>query len=121
MIASSISFFMLILIYFCLGMYKPRMVLFGMKKPNRLSVIIFTSIAVMMAATMFGAGVKHKQDPLSEQTAETTKSEAKTTIEIPKPADSNEPVPELPPPGSSSEKSAGVKTDVKAEAEPTKQ
>lgn len=80
MISLSISLLSLTLIYFILGMYKPHWVLFGMKNPSRIWVIVVTVFALMFALTLYGEGIKRKQEALTENSAEQA---AKTEVSTP--------------------------------------
>jgi hypothetical protein len=78
MLSVSISFLSLTLVYFLLGMYRPRWVLFGMKDPGRIWVIVVTALALMAGMTLYGEGLKQKQEIVSEKADETpAKTEAK--------------------------------------------
>lgn len=94
MITLSISLISLSLVYFALGMYKPEWVLFGIKKPNRLRVIVVTLFFMMLGMTMFGEGIKRKQQtqeatstetqekPAAKEHVESTKSEIKSVTSV---------------------------------------
>ncbi len=80
MLTVAISFLSLTLVYFLLGMYRPRWVLFGMKDPGRIWVIVVTALALMAGMTLYGEGLKQKQEIVSEKV---TKAPAKTEVKAP--------------------------------------
>lgn len=65
MITAAINIGIYTLIFFLVGMYKPKWALFFMKTPDRFIVSIFTVVFIMISLTLFGEGTRQKQ-PQSE-------------------------------------------------------
>lgn len=78
MVSASIHILLYTFIFFLVGMYKPKWVLFFLKQPTRFLVSSIALIAVMVGGTIYGEG--HKQELLlAKQAAE----KAVTVSEIP--------------------------------------
>lgn len=72
MIYYSFNIFVLCLVVFAVGMFKPKWILLWMDKPGRLPVAMLAGILFMIAAVMFGEGNKELQ-----------LEKAKTTSQLP--------------------------------------
>lgn len=79
---------LLTLLFFVVGMIKPKWVLFFMQKPTRWIVMAITTISVMAVLTMYGEG--NKQARLA---AKHTKPTAASAAPIPVPIPEAVPVP----------------------------
>jgi len=53
------------LIFFIIGMIKPRWALFFLKKPDRFLIIAISTVLFMVAATLYGEG--NRQEKLEHQ------------------------------------------------------
>jgi hypothetical protein len=74
--ASALNVLILTALFFLLGMYKPQWPLFFMKNPNRMIIIIVTTILFMIGMTMYGEGLRQKKlsqtnTPIIEQPTST--------------------------------------------------
>ena len=76
------------LIFFVVGMIKPKWPLFFMKKPDRFLILVISTVLFMVSATLFGEGNRRKA--LEEQAAKQTVSK------IIYPSSAPVPVPEVP-------------------------
>ncbi len=61
MITAAINILIYTVIFFLVGMYKPKWALFFMKKPDRFMVMVFSVVFFMIAATLFGEGERRKK------------------------------------------------------------
>ncbi len=61
MITAAINILIYTVLFFLVGMYKPKWALFFMKEPNRFMVMIFSVVFFMIAATLFGEGERRKK------------------------------------------------------------
>ncbi len=84
MILQAINLGLLALLFFVVGMIKPKWALFFMEKPTRWLITIITTILFMIVMTMYGEG--HRQAKLAEKHKRTP---AASTVPVPVP----EPVP----------------------------
>lgn len=71
------------LLFFLLGMYNPRWALFFMKKPDRITVTIITTVLVMLTMTLYGEGIRQKK--LETEAAEKMASHALAPAPVPVP------------------------------------
>jgi hypothetical protein len=87
MVTAAINIFIYTVIFFLIGMFKPNWVLFFMKKPNRVMVMMLSAVLFMVAATLFGEGTrKNKLDKdsvsvVSEDSVPAVSIETKTDKE----------------------------------------
>ena len=87
MVTAAINIFIYTVIFFLIGMFKPNWVLFFMKKPNRVMVMMLSAVLFMVAATLFGEGTrKNKLDEdsvsvVSEDSVPAVSRETKTDKE----------------------------------------
>ena len=49
------------LLFFVLGMFKPKWPLFFMQKPDRFMIIAITTILFMITATLYGEGLRREK------------------------------------------------------------
>jgi len=77
------------IIFFIVGMIKPKWPLFFLKKPDRFLVLIISTVFFMISATLFGEG--HRQH-MQEQEAKQTATQIPAPVSAPVPV----PVPETP-------------------------
>lgn len=61
MVTASFHMAVWTILFFVLGMIKPKWPLFFLKKPDRFIVIAVTTVLVMMALTMYGEGISRKK------------------------------------------------------------
>jgi hypothetical protein len=76
------------LLFFIVGMIKPKWPLFFLKKPDRFLILIISTILFMVSATLYGEG--NRQRAAEEQTAKDV------AAKIAKPSAVIAPVPEIP-------------------------
>lgn len=79
MVTAAINIGIYTLIFFLVGMYKPKWALFFMNTPTRFMVSIFTVVLIMVSLTLFGEGTRQKQQEsetsFSKEVPETTQPE----------------------------------------------
>lgn len=78
------------LLFFVVGMIKPKWPLFFLKKPDRFLVLIISTVLFMVSATLFGEG--NRQRALEERAAKDVVSKIVTPSSAPVPV----PVPDVP-------------------------
>ncbi|MDD5580529.1 MAG: hypothetical protein PHY16_14780 [Methylobacter sp.] len=84
MIVTAINLGIVTVLFFIIGMIKPKWVLFFLQKPDRFMVLIISTILFMISATLYGEG--HRQETL-------VSASKKTAIQNPSPAPAPIPVP----------------------------
>ena len=77
------------IVFFIVGMIKPKWPLFFLKKPDRFLVLIISTVFFMISATLFGEG--HRQN-MQKQEAKQTATQIPAPVSAPVPV----PVPETP-------------------------
>ena len=82
MITAAINIFIYTTIFLFIGMFKPNLALFFMKKANRFMVIIISVVFFMIAATLFGEGNRGKQ--LEEQKSISSVNTTPVPVPVPK-------------------------------------
>lgn len=80
------------LLFFIVGMIKPKWPLFFMKKPDRFLILVISTVLFMVSATLFGEG--NRQKALEDQAAK--EAVAKIVKSAPAPAPVPVPVPDAP-------------------------
>jgi hypothetical protein len=80
------------LLFFIVGMIKPKWPLFFMKKPDRFLILVISTVLFMISATLFGEG--NRQKALEEQAAKDAVSKIVKSAPAPAPV----PVPAVPAP-----------------------
>ncbi len=78
------------LLFFIVGMIKPKWPLFFLKKPDRFLVLIISTVLFMVSATLFGEG--NRQKALEDKAAKEAISKILTPASAPVPV----PVPDVP-------------------------
>ena len=76
------------LLFFIVGMIKPKWPLFFLKKPDRFLILIISTVLFMVSATLYGEG--NRQRAAEEQAAKDV------AAKIAKPSPVTAPVPEIP-------------------------
>ncbi|MDI1276531.1 MULTISPECIES: hypothetical protein [Methylobacter] len=76
------------LLFFIVGMIKPKWPLFFLKKPDRFLVLIISTVLFMVSATLYGEG--NRQRALEE------KASKETVSKILEPSSAPVPVPDVP-------------------------
>ena len=94
MILQAINLGLLTLLFFVIGMIKPKWALFFMEKPTRWLITIITTVLFMIVMTMYGEGrrqaqliEKHKRTP----TAAT--APVQEAVPVPVPTETTKPAP----------------------------
>ena len=78
------------LLFFIVGMIKPKWPLFFLKKPDRFLILIISTVLFMVSATLYGEG--NRQKALEEKAVKETVSKILDPSAAPTPV----PVPEAP-------------------------
>jgi hypothetical protein len=89
MVAAAIDLLIITLLFFVLGMIKPKWPLFFMETPSRFIIVVVTTILFMITATLYGEGLRREK---MEKAAKQPMSEST----VPAPAPVPVPVPEKP-------------------------
>jgi hypothetical protein len=58
MVLQAINLGILTLLFFIVGMIKPKWALFFMEKPTRFLIVMVTTVLFMIVMTMYGSGIK---------------------------------------------------------------
>ena len=64
------NIFILCLVIFGVGMFKPKWILFWMDKPGRMPIAFIAAILFMVAAVMFGEGNKELAQEKAKQSVQ---------------------------------------------------
>jgi hypothetical protein len=83
MILAAINLALVTLLFFIIGMIKPRWALFFLDKPDRLIVLSVTAFLVMASITMYGEG--HRREVLITKKTDKTVKIAPDPVPVPKP------------------------------------
>jgi hypothetical protein len=78
------------LLFFIVGMIKPKWPLFFLKKPDRFLILVISTVLFMISATLYGEGNRQKIE--EEKTAKETVTKILTPSSAPVPV----PVPDVP-------------------------
>lgn len=89
MIPAAINLGLITLLFFILGMIKPKWPLFFMETPSRFIILAVTMILFMITATLYGEGLRREK---LEQAAKQPASQSAAPIPVPVPV----PAPEKP-------------------------
>lgn len=76
------------LLFFIIGMIKPRWVLFFIKEPTRFPILMITPILIMITVTLYGEGVKQAKEEqvLRKKPIKETLAPAPVPVPVPVPA-----------------------------------
>lgn len=94
MVLHAINFGILTLLFFIIGMIKPKWALFFLEKPSRWIVTGITTVLVMFVMTMYGEG--HRQAQLKESHKRKTTATSVAAVPVPVPDPVPVPMPEVP-------------------------
>ena len=89
MIPAAIDLGLITLLFFILGMIKPKWPLFFMETPSRFIILAVTMILFMITATLYGEGLRREK---LEQAATQPASQSAAPVPVPVPV----PAPEKP-------------------------
>lgn len=81
------------LLFFIIGMIKPRWVLFFVKEPTRFAIFMITPVLIMITVTLYGEGLKQAKEERSKKEAV---KETPTLTPVPVPVPVPVPAPETP-------------------------
>ncbi|MGZ8240200.1 MAG: hypothetical protein ACXWTK_01645 [Methylobacter sp.] len=85
MIITAFNLGIVTLLFFILGMIKPKWVLFFLQKPDRFMVLIISTIFFMISATLYGEGNRREaRESASKKAAPQNPSPIPTPIPLPK-------------------------------------
>lgn len=73
------------LLFFILGMIKPKWPLFFLKEPTRFMILIITPILVMITVTMYGEGLKREKEEKAPKEIPAKVIPAPETVPVPTP------------------------------------
>ncbi len=90
MVLQALNLGILTLLFFVVGMIKPKWALFFMEKPSRWLITIITTICFMITMTMYGQGIKQAK------IIEKHKKPATIAVPVPIPEVVPVPTPEAP-------------------------
>jgi hypothetical protein len=76
------------IIFFVLGMIKPKWPLFFLKEPTRFMILMITPILIMITVTLYGEGLKREQE---EKALQETPAKVAKPAPVPVPVPSTEP------------------------------
>ena len=66
MILAAINLALVTILFFLIGMVKPKWALFFLDKPDRMMITAITAVLVMVSVTMYGEG--HRRSTLAKET-----------------------------------------------------
>lgn len=82
-------------LFFVLGMIKPKWVLFFLKEPSRFLILMITPILIMITVTMYGEGLKREKE---EKALQETPAKVVEPAPVPVPVPAKEAPPSAPAP-----------------------
>ena len=86
MIPAAIDLGLITILFFVLGMIKPKWPLFFMENPGRFLIVVITTILFMITATLYGEGLRReKLEKAAEQPASQSTVPAPVPVPVPKP------------------------------------
>jgi len=91
MILFAINLGLLTILFFIVGMIKPKWSLFFLKEPSRFLVMAITMILVMISFTIYGEGIRRSKEEKEKQNPA-----PKTQSIVPVPVPTNSPSPATP-------------------------
>jgi hypothetical protein len=62
MVLYAINLGIITILFFIIGMIKPKWALFFMKEPTRFTILMITPILIMITVTMYGEGLKRQKE-----------------------------------------------------------
>lgn len=87
MIAAAFNLAVWTVLFFILGMFKPKWPLFFLKNPDRFLIVAITTVLVMVTMTLYGEGNRREKAELAALTApKTVESPASAPVPVPQPA-----------------------------------
>lgn len=94
MVLHAINLGILTLLFFAVGMFKPKWALFFMEKPSRWLISSITLILFMIVMTMYGEG--HRQAQIVEKHKRPALTSPAASAPVPTPEPVPVPIPEAP-------------------------
>lgn len=82
------------ILFFIIGMIKPKWPLFFIKEPTRFAILMITPILIMITVTMYGEGLKREKE---EKLLNSAKSAPAKVMPAPATAPVPVPAPDAPP------------------------
>jgi hypothetical protein len=87
MVAAAIDLLIITLLFFVLGMIKPKWPLFFMETPGRFIIVVVTTILFMITATLYGEGIRREKiEKAAKQPASQTTMPTPVPVPVPAPA-----------------------------------
>jgi hypothetical protein len=72
-------------LFFTVGMFKPKWPLFFLKTPNRFIILVITTVLVMITFTMYGEGVRREKVAAEAKAAPKTNGTESIPVPVPAP------------------------------------
>lgn len=86
MIPAAIDLGLITILFFVLGMIKPKWPLFFMENPGRFLIVALTTILFMITATLYGEGLRReKLEKAAEQPASQNAVPTPVPVPVPEP------------------------------------
>jgi hypothetical protein len=86
MIPAAIDLGLITILFFVLGMIKPKWPLFFMENPGRFLIVVITTILFMITATLYGEGLRReKLEKAAEHPASQSTVPAPVPVPVPEP------------------------------------
>lgn len=73
------------LLFFTIGMIKPKWVLFFIKEPTRFAILMITPILIMITVTLYGEGLKRAKEERAMKEAPVKAIPAPVPVPVPAP------------------------------------
>ena len=81
------------LIFFVVGMIKPKWMLFFLKEPTRFMILMITPILIMITVTLYGEGLKREKE---EKALKETPAKIAEPAPVPVPTPAKDAAPSVP-------------------------
>ena len=84
MIPGAIDLGIITILFFILGMIKPKWPLFFMENPSRFIILVITTILFMITATLYGEGLRREKlenaakQPISQSSCSSSRTRTRT-------------------------------------------
>ncbi|MGR9085465.1 MAG: hypothetical protein ACU841_00120 [Gammaproteobacteria bacterium] len=92
MVFYAINLGVITILFFIIGMIKPKWALFFLKEPSRFTILMITPILIMITITMYGEGLKREREEKALKMAPVKAVPAPATAPVPVPTPETPPV-----------------------------
>lgn len=89
MILAAINLGLVTLLFFIIGMIKPKWALFFLNNPDRLLVSGITAVLIMISVTMYGEG--HRRSTLAQEVKPPVQADRPASAPVPAPKNDDKP------------------------------